>query len=319
MVRLLMTTRIALLLSQASNLEAFDCFKDKNTLQTAALRYGDGSQEAEADAEKYGNVIGDWCFDESLADLTGLFFFFAPNDFTADISGWNVSAVTDMRFMFYNAVSFNADLSGWDVSSVTAMNNMFYRAEALDADLSGWDVSSVKNMALMFYFATSFTADISGWDVSAVKNMLYMFADASSFNADLSRWDVSSVVLMESMFDGAAFFNQNLCPWRDRLTVFNTDEMFKGTSCLFPQSPQRSNGPTFCQSCKSCKLKGESCSLIQDCCGKRICYSVSKQCLGCRKVGSQCGTSSDCCEQSKCKKGACSPSKGMRARSIRLY
>ena len=36
-----------------------------------------------------------------------------------NISGWNVSNVTDMRAMFMGAPSFNQDISGWNVSSVT--------------------------------------------------------------------------------------------------------------------------------------------------------------------------------------------------------
>ena len=36
-----------------------------------------------------------------------------------DISGWDVSNVTNMKYMFRNAESFNGDLSKWNVSNVT--------------------------------------------------------------------------------------------------------------------------------------------------------------------------------------------------------
>jgi surface protein len=41
---------------------------------------------------------------------------------------WNdnkLSKVTDMNHMFYDAPQFNRDITGWDVSSVTDMSNMF--------------------------------------------------------------------------------------------------------------------------------------------------------------------------------------------------
>ena len=43
------------------------------------------------------------------------------------IAKWNVKAVTDMYELFFGARSFNQDVSGWDVSSVTDMQaGMFY-------------------------------------------------------------------------------------------------------------------------------------------------------------------------------------------------
>jgi len=50
---------------------------------------------------------------------------FYDADFDADLSGWNVAAVTDMRMMFGYTSAFNADLSGWDVGAVQDMTEMF--------------------------------------------------------------------------------------------------------------------------------------------------------------------------------------------------
>ena len=102
--------------------------------------------------------------------------------------------------MFNSAVSFNQDLSGWDVSNVTDMSYMFRFAESFNQDLSGWDVSNVTNMRYMFYSAPSFNQDLSGWDVSNVTDMNSMFYYAVSFNQDLSGWDVSNVTNMGDMF-----------------------------------------------------------------------------------------------------------------------
>merc|ERR1712032_1476250 len=53
--------------------------------------------------------------------------------------------------MFYNAQSFNQDLSGWDVSAVTNMANMFHFATSFDQRLCGasW-VNSKANKFSMF-------------------------------------------------------------------------------------------------------------------------------------------------------------------------
>ena len=95
--------------------------------------------------------------------------------FNGDISEWNVSNVTNMKFMFDNCkyTGKNGDISDWDVSNVTLMTGMFYNSK-YNGDISNWDVSSVKDMILMFY-NSSFNGDISNWDVSNVKYMSNMF------------------------------------------------------------------------------------------------------------------------------------------------
>ena len=96
------------------------------------------------------------------------------------ITKWNVKAVTDMHELFYDAAghSFDEDLSGWDVSNVTNMRSMFKDASSFNQDVSGWDVSNVTNMSYMFKGALNFNQDVSGWDVSNVTNMYSMFKGA---------------------------------------------------------------------------------------------------------------------------------------------
>ena len=70
-------------------------------------------------------------------------------------------SVTDMSYMFIKSGSFDGDISGWDVSSVTDMSGMFGRSP-FNGDLSDWDVSSVTDTSYMFY-DSSFNGDLSGW------------------------------------------------------------------------------------------------------------------------------------------------------------
>ena len=94
------------------------------------------------------------------------------------IAGWDVSAVTNMRFVFRSANAFNGDLSGWDVRNVTNMKSMFEGASAFNGDLSDWDVRNVKYMSGMFQAALAFNGDLSRWDVRNVTDMSYMFQGA---------------------------------------------------------------------------------------------------------------------------------------------
>ena len=154
--------------------------------------------------------------------------FYKANAFNGDLSNWDVSLMTNLRYMFDRAPLFNSNLSNWDVSSVTDMASMFSGAHNFNGDISGWDVSNVKYMSRMFSTAQAFNGDISGWSVSNVTNMSQMFAGATSFNRNLSNWDVSSVTSMFNMFRYATSFNSNLSNW-DVSSVTNMYEMFTST------------------------------------------------------------------------------------------
>src|SRR5690606_31656479 len=142
---------------------------------------------------------------KSLTDLSYLFFG-ARSRHIEGIDSWDVSSVTDMRFMFTGAKNFNQDISSWDVSSVKIMNCMFEGTEKFNGDISKWYTSPVKDMSSMFFGAKRFNQDISSWDVSSVKNMSHMFYEAENFDQDISSWNVSSVIDMSYMFSGAKSF-----------------------------------------------------------------------------------------------------------------
>ena len=153
--------------------------------------------------------------------------------FNGDISGWNVSGVTDMSWMFYSADAFNGDISKWDVSSVKNMSYMFSVADAFNGNIASWDVSNVKNMRRMFSDADAFNGDISSWNVSNVTDMSWMFEGADAFNGDISSWNVSNVTDMSSMFWDAAAFNGDIASWNvsnvtDMSQMFSDADAFNG-------------------------------------------------------------------------------------------
>ncbi len=155
-----------------------------------------------------------------VSNVTNMRAMFYESRFNGDISDWNVSNVKDMRTMFSSS-QFNSDISGWNVSSVFLMNIMF-RYSQFNGDISKWDVSNVKNMEGMFY-DSPFNGDISDWDVSDVEDMDSMFQN-TPFNGDISRWDVSGVQWMQQMFVGTPF-NSDISGWNVR-DVLNMKGMF---------------------------------------------------------------------------------------------
>ncbi|MBW8199367.1 BspA family leucine-rich repeat surface protein [Flagellimonas abyssi] len=78
-----------------------------------------------------------------LTNVTDMAFMFRGSNFNGDISGWDVSNVTDMSLMFLEAPNFDQDLGGWDIGNVENMSNMFddsgMSKENMSATLVGWN------------------------------------------------------------------------------------------------------------------------------------------------------------------------------------
>ena len=131
--------------------------------------------------------------------------------FDGDISEWNVSNVTDMKYMFAKCqyTGKNGDISDWKVSNVKDMDGMFADGK-YNGDLSKWDVSNVTNMFGVFYNCEfdGTNGDISNWDVSNVKRFDAMFRN-SSFNGDISKWQVNPIAKrrMAGMFTNSPLEN----------------------------------------------------------------------------------------------------------------
>ena len=110
-------------------------------------------------------------------------------NFNQDISGWDVSNVTNMKGMFHNAIKFNQPIGSWDVSRVSNMDYMFTNAKVFNQPIGSWDVSSVgvignhhSGMDNMFYGATEFNQDIKDWDISGTLDLsLYYEYDENNY------------------------------------------------------------------------------------------------------------------------------------------
>ena len=184
---------------------------------------------------RYGH-ISNWDVSQ-VTDMRYLFSTYGMREsegiynFNDDLSNWDVSKVRDMRYMFYFAKAFNQNISNWDVSNVTNMRNMFNGADSFNQPIGNWDVSKVTNMIQMFFGASSFNQPIGNWDVSKVTNMSNMFRGAEAFNQPIGNWDVSMVTNMIEIFDGAKAFNQSIGNW-DVSKVTNMSNMFRGAEAF---------------------------------------------------------------------------------------
>ena len=95
--------------------------------------------------------------------------------------------------MFGDSV-FNQDISSWDTSNVTTMKYMFGENTTFNRPIGTWDVSNVTDMEQMFRLAASFNQDLSNWDVTNV-------TDCIQFNSFTPQWTLPKPNLPNSCLD----------------------------------------------------------------------------------------------------------------------
>ena len=145
----------------------------------------------------------------------------------ADLNDIDVSQITDMNNLFQDLKVGNIKIDNWDVSNVTNMRYMFFRCFEFDPiGLENWDVSNVRDMSYMFQSCQVFNSDLSGWDVSNVKYMTFMFWHCYEFKGEgLENWKVDNVEDMDGMFYYCEKFDCDLNRWNVS-KVENTNRMF---------------------------------------------------------------------------------------------
>lgn len=72
-----------------------------------------------------------------------------------DLNWLDTSKITYMKDLFHG-INYNPDISGWDVSNVTNMQSMFASNDLFNCDISNWDVRKVIDMKYMFLKAYNF-------------------------------------------------------------------------------------------------------------------------------------------------------------------
>lgn len=171
----------------------------------------------------FNHDISSW----DVSNVTTMRYMFKNSGFNGDLSNWDVSNVEDFSGMFANTI-FNSDISKWNTSRAWVMHNMFWGSE-FNQDISNWDVSNVSLMTGMFS-DSQFNMDISLWDVSNVQDMRWMFRN-SIFTGDISNWDVSHTHSFFQMFKGSKF-NGDISKWSTILVI----DSWQGMEGMFEDS-----------------------------------------------------------------------------------
>lgn len=169
-----------------------------------------------------------------ILDLTGttdMSYAFAESGIATvpSMNIWDMSAVTNMKYMFYADYSFNQLIGNWDVSNVTNMYGMLGAATSFNQPIGEWKVDNVTDMTYMFFSDIAFNQPIDKWNVSKVTSMYGMFNTARKFNQPIGIWKVDNVSDMGYMFYGATAFNRPLGDWNVS-KVNNMELMFDGVT-----------------------------------------------------------------------------------------
>ena len=98
-------------------------------------------------------------------------------NFNEDISNWNTSNVTSMKYMFYNANEFNIDITRRIIKPYENYNSSLFNT---NEEYYAWDMSNVKYMESMFENASKYDKRIHINSLNP-DNALNMFKNATNF------------------------------------------------------------------------------------------------------------------------------------------
>jgi len=165
-----------------------------------------------------------------ISDLTDVKYFdgVGSSAGTIDASGWTINSASDLADFFSRASDLTeVDMSNWTIIPIisenkVSMDRMFLHSGSADTPLSvnftGTDISQVGSMKGMFSRATIKKIDLFSFDTSNVTDMSQMFIDATVTQLDLSHLDTSNVTDMNQMF-------MNTLTSRLDLSSFNTTKV----------------------------------------------------------------------------------------------
>lgn len=152
----------------------------------------------------------------SPSKLMDMSSYFAGETVIPDVTGWNMSRVTQLNSMFASCATFNQNIQGWDVGYAINTSNMFSGCTVFNQNLSSWSMPLLRYCDGMFNNATGFNGNIGAWDMRQVIKCSQMFNGATAFNKPLPNWHFAIIPgssEMANMFSSASAFDQDISSW----------------------------------------------------------------------------------------------------------
>ena len=167
---------------------------------------------------------------------SGCMFLDLDNIIKVDLSHFDASQITDMRYMFSGCTSLTSiNFDNLNTSKVTIVRSMFDSCISLTSlNFNGFDTSSISVMIDMFNNCSSIKSlDLRNFDTSKVTTMDGMFKYCTSLKSlNLNNFDTKNTQTMKNMFYGCSsliFLNIDNF---DTTKVRYMDSMFYGCSSL---------------------------------------------------------------------------------------
>lgn len=172
----------------------------------------------------------------SATAMNGMFYYCPGLTYTMlDLSGWDVSNVTNFSGMFDRCKKVSAlNLSGWN-ATVTSASKMFYQCTALTSiDLTDAHITINGPMDNMFYQCSSLTTiQADAFVTTNATSMESLFNGCAKFTTlDLSMWDTGKVTNMKGMLSNCTSMTSVNLTGFNTENVINFDSMFGNNSKL---------------------------------------------------------------------------------------
>ena len=158
--------------------------------------------------------------------ITSMFAMFKDsNRFNQDLSGWDVSRITNATDAFRDCVAFNGDVGTWRLDKLGIAQRMFMGCKVFNQPLNNWRFPELRVAIEMFSGCSAFNQDLNSWNVSSIRDFEGMFSGCTVFNGTITDWDMTGAAVLHKMFYNCRAFNQPIGNW-NVASVSNFDGMF---------------------------------------------------------------------------------------------
>ena len=167
-----------------------------------------------------------------ISNTTNFYTAFAANNFPSGITfdSWDFSHVTSTRDMFPDCTNI-PDVTGLDVSSVSNFQYMFSRSSDFNQDISVWDVSGPGSMRGMLYGTTNFDRSLANWDISGITDFRDFMKSAGISTANYDSTLIGWLQSLENTYPGGVNypFSINISFGSSRYTLGGAAETARNT------------------------------------------------------------------------------------------